>query len=285
MANTYTPTYNLIKPEVGADTNAWGGHSNTNADTIDANMFSRSATGAQTVVSPVTWSGNQTFNGTASFAQTMSVSGAVTLSSTLNVAGAVAMSSTLAVTGVATFSANLVSSPAPTTGAHLTNKTYTDATFLPFTGGTLSGNLAISSATGQYQINTGSYNWSFLANASNAGIYRNSAGAWAFYADTSGNFTATGNVTAYSDAKLKTNVQTIQDPLSIINRLRGVFYDRIDSGEHGIGVIAQEIQEVLPQVVHENDGTLSVAYGNIVGVLIEGIKVLSAKVEKLEAAK
>lgn len=49
MANTYTTTYNLIKPEVGSDTNAWGTHLNADLDTIDSNMLSRSLTSAQTM--------------------------------------------------------------------------------------------------------------------------------------------------------------------------------------------------------------------------------------------
>jgi hypothetical protein len=67
--------------------------------------------------------------------------------------------------------------------------------------------------------------------------------------------------------------------------MRGVYYDRIDTGEAGVGVIAQELRDVIPEVVKENDGTLSVAYGNLVGVLIEAIKELSTKVAALEAAK
>lgn len=278
MANSYTPTYNMILPEVGSDTNAWGGHSNTNFSTIDTNMFSRSTSSAQTVVSAVTWSGNQTFNGTASFAQTLSVTGAATFSNTLAVTGAVTMSSTLAVTGLVTASAT------PTLGGHLVNKTYTDATFVPLAGGTMTGNLSIVSGATEMKVTLGSSGGYYYGNATQAG-WKNSGGTAAVYWDTSGNLTAAANITAYSDAKLKTNVETIQEALSIVNRMRGVFYERIDSGEHGVGVIAQEMQEVLPQVVIPNDGILSVAYGNIVGVLIEAVKELSAKVDALEAGK
>ena len=48
------------------------------------------------------------------------------------------------------------------------------------------------------------------------------------------------------------------------------------------GVIAQEVQAVLPEAVHDNEGTLGVAYGNMVGLLIEAVKELSGKVESLE---
>jgi hypothetical protein len=103
------------------------------------------------------------------------------------------------------------------------------------------------------------------------------------YLDASGNLTASGNVTAYSDARLKTNVSTIDNALALVEKMRGVRYDRIDSGKAGVGVIAQEMQEVVPEVVHEGEEHLSVAYGNLVGVLIEAVKELSARVKELEA--
>ena len=67
--------------------------------------------------------------------------------------------------------------------------------------------------------------------------------------DTSGNFIATGNVTAYSDARLKTNISTINDALGICGKLRGVSYKWLRDGSDGIGVIAQEVEQVIPSVV------------------------------------
>jgi len=94
----------------------------------------------------------------------------------------------------------------------------------------------------------------------------------------SGTITATGDITAYSDASLKTDVATITGALALVERMRGVTYARIDTGIRGIGVIAQELKNVLPAVVAENpDGMLSVAYGNLVGVLVEALKELSAR--------
>ena len=98
-----------------------------------------------------------------------------------------------------------------------------------------------------------------------------------------GTITASGDITAYSDASLKTDVATIPNALELVQRLRGVSFTRIDSGLRGVGVIAQELAEVLPEAVLANaDGLLSVAYGNLVGVLIEALKELSAKVDGLE---
>ena len=114
-------------------------------------------------------------------------------------------------------------------------------------------------------------------------LFLNGVGSAISSIDSIGNFTATSNVTAYSDANLKTDVTTISNALSLVNKMRGVNYTRIDSGKRGVGVIAQEMQEVIPEVVHDTHGTLSVAYGNIVGVLIEAIKELSDKVAALES--
>lgn len=154
---------------------------------------------------------------------------------------------------------------------------------LPLTGGTMTGNLSIVSGTTEMKATLGSSGGYFYGNDTDAGWKNSGDTARVSWNISSGDFTAAGNVTAYSDAKLKENVETIREALSLVKRMRGVFYDRIDTGEHGVGVIAQEMREVIPQAVKPNDGTLSVAYGNLVGVLIEAVKELSAKVEALEA--
>jgi len=94
-----------------------------------------------------------------------------------------------------------------------------------------------------------------------------------------GNFTASGNVTAYSDERLKENVETIEGALDKVSQMRGVMYDK--DGHRGTGVIAQEMQQVMSEVVEEGE-YLSVAYGNLVGVLIEAVKELKAEVESLK---
>ena len=100
----------------------------------------------------------------------------------------------------------------------------------------------------------------------------------------SGAFTATGNITAFSDARLKDNVETIEGALDKVSQMRGVTYNYksdLNDGQRGTGVIAQEMQQVMPEVV-QNGEYLSVAYGNIVGVLIESIKELKAEIEELK---
>lgn len=93
-------------------------------------------------------------------------------------------------------------------------------------------------------------------------------------------FSSPNNVSAYSDARLKTDIETITGALELVNNLRGVRYTR-DNIRH-VGVIAQEVQEVIPELVDTNHEYLAVYYANMVGVLIEAIKELSAKVDKLE---
>lgn len=105
-----------------------------------------------------------------------------------------------------------------------------------------------------------------------------------FTFDGSGNFTATGDVTAFSDIRLKTNIKVIPDAVEKINQLRGVTFDRTDVNlQDQTGVIAQEVEAVLPQAVHTICGDLkTVAYGNMVGLLIEAIKELSAEIKELK---
>ena len=122
---------------------------------------------------------------------------------------------------------------------------------------------------------------------------RDSAGNDNFTVDSSGNATAVGNVTAYSDARLKTDISTINDALGIVGKLRGVSYKWLRDGTEGIGVIAQEVEAVIPSVVVTNevpglDGmeeVKSVDYGKIVGVLINAINELKAEVDELKGGK
>jgi len=104
--------------------------------------------------------------------------------------------------------------------------------------------------------------------------------------DAAGNFTATSNVTAYSDERLKDNIQTIENGLETVKQLRGVSFTRndIDDSDENIGVIAQEVEKVLPQVVlTHDDGIKSVSYGNMAGLFIEAIKEQQELIEKLTA--
>lgn len=471
MANTFTPTYNLIKPEVGSDTNAWGTHINANLDAIDTNMVSRTLTSAQTLAGAINLPSNglnvgsgqlRVTGGNVTMSGQLTVSQATTLSTTLTVSsnvtfqggfsltgsGATSLGGTLSVTGATTLAYNglnvgsgqlnctggnvtmsgaLTVSGACSTGNKTVNGTMnvTGATTLAanglnvgsgqlqVTGGnvtaagniTASGSLnsaslstnaissttintngntitagpvncgAISSTTintngntltcgtissgaintngnslTSGSISTGSIGCGAITSTSintqgnavscgtlttngntltcgslNSGnisssgtiassgamtisntsptlnmndtdfgqfaVHCNSGqigflrtnGNWGCYIDNSGNFTAAGNVTAYSDQRLKKDVRNIDGALELVAHLRGVRYTRIDTEEPGVGVIAQEVQKVFPELVQDNGGTLSVAYGNLVGVLIEAVKELETRLKLVEA--
>jgi len=98
--------------------------------------------------------------------------------------------------------------------------------------------------------------------------------------------TFNNDVTAFSDERLKENIETISDALDKVCQMRGVTFDRIDAdGERQMGVIAQEVEKVAPEVVREDkseDKIKSVAYGNMVGLLIEAIKDLKNEVDELK---
>jgi len=99
--------------------------------------------------------------------------------------------------------------------------------------------------------------------------------------DVTGDFTASGDVCAYSDRRLKRNIETIDNAIDKVNNLRGVTYEK--SLKPSLGVIAQEVEEVLPELVKtDSDGMKSVAYGNMVGLLIEAIKEQQKQIEELK---
>ncbi|CAM0097927.1 long tail fiber protein distal subunit [Vibrio phage K567] len=122
--------------------------------------------------------------------------------------------------------------------------------------------------------------------------YIRDASTTRFTFDDAGHFTATGNVTAYSDIRLKSNIERIENPLEKVLQLNGYVYDKKrslheDETSRETGVIAQEVEAVLPEAVrvdeNDEDGIKSVAYGNLSGLLIESIKELNEKVETLQS--
>ena len=161
---------------------------------------------------------------------------------------------------------------------------------LSLSGGTVTGDVKFNDSV-QLNFGTGTdaeiyHNGSHLyfdMNADDDIIFRdgNNSNATRFTFDTSsGNFTATGNITAYSDAALKSDITTIDNALEKVANMRGVFFNK--DGERGTGVVAQEVQKVIPEAVFEGGEYLSVAYGNLVGVLVEAIKDLKTQVEELK---
>jgi hypothetical protein len=93
-----------------------------------------------------------------------------------------------------------------------------------------------------------------------------------------------GNFNTTSDIKLKENVVTLENSLDKIKAMRGVSFDWKDSGKSTIGLIAQEVEQVLPELVEHNqeDDVKTVSYANIVAVLIEAIKEQQVQIDALK---
>ena len=143
-----------------------------------------------------------------------------------------------------------------------------------------------SAGTHEGNINLASSNLTFKSIVSDKDmIFQGNDGGVAITALTldmsaAGAATFNNDVTAFSDERLKTEIKTIENGLEKVLQMRGVTFKR--DGVDGTGVIAQEIQKILPQVVHDKQEYLSVAYGNMVGVLIEAVKDLQGQIDKLK---
>jgi hypothetical protein len=99
-----------------------------------------------------------------------------------------------------------------------------------------------------------------------------------------GSITASGDITAYSDKRLKTNVKAISNAFVGIEDIHGVTYTRTDTGEPGMGFIAQDFQKHYPDIVKPtDDGTLSLKYLNIIAILWEQNRELHSRLQSLEA--
>jgi hypothetical protein len=122
-------------------------------------------------------------------------------------------------------------------------------------------------------------------NVMRIGGWSASANRWQL--DMSGNMTVAGNVTAYSDIRLKDNIRVIDHAIEKVKAIRGVYFTRNDQDDKlklHTGIIAQEVELVLPEVVSEdNEGKKNVAYGNMVGLLIEAIKEQQKQIDELKA--
>ena len=99
---------------------------------------------------------------------------------------------------------------------------------------------------------------------------------------------ASDDIQAFSDSRIKGDVQVIKHAINKLNQIEGVTFVRLDAERDNThrhaGVIAQQVEKVLPEVVHTDPqtGMKSVAYGNLNALLIEAIKELNIKVENLE---
>jgi len=152
----------------------------------------------------------------------------------------------------------------------------------------------------------------FKDNHGEGGLYYQTSGDWRLYYSVSntcmginnsttsssygayvtGGIYSTGDVVAFSDARVKTNVVTIDNPLDKVLNMRGVYYNPINKetkeidDRRRVGVIAQELNEVLPEAVTyaEDVDEYGVDYGKLTGILIEAIKELKQEINELKGS-
>lgn len=93
-----------------------------------------------------------------------------------------------------------------------------------------------------------------------------------------------GEVISLSDANFKENIVTIDTTQSteMVKAMRPVYYNMIDSDDRRVGFIAQEVQEILPEVVHDADDVLHISYGNMIAVLTSALQDALTRIEELE---
>jgi len=102
-------------------------------------------------------------------------------------------------------------------------------------------------------------------------------------AQATGTITSPGDISGLSDQRLKENLEPIEKALDKIDSLTGYVYDRIDTGQRQAGLLAQDVEQVLPEVIGKTaDDYLTLAYGNMMSLIVQGIKELRAEVNELK---
>lgn len=284
----YTLNYNLAKPLIGGDIDLWGQQWNVNADKLETAL-----TGLDGRIDTLETDVSTIQGLYVKKDGTVSMTGYLTLYANPLV-DLHAVTKQYADTNFLTKTGTTAQSIAPAVTFN-NNVTFASGNTATFSGtaafggtanftGTFSAtsNLSIVSGASERKITLGSSGGYYYANATTAGWANSSGNDRVSWNISTGAFTAAGDVTAFSDAKLKDDIRTIEGATDLVRKMRGVWFTRVDIDQASVGVIAQEMQKVVPEVVHDNDGTLSVAYGNLVGVLIETIKELDGRIKKLE---
>ncbi|MGH0003981.1 tail fiber domain-containing protein [Pseudovibrio ascidiaceicola] len=121
-----------------------------------------------------------------------------------------------------------------------------------------------------------SHNHNVLKSGSSTKVKADSSGA-----KITGRLEASGDIAAYSDARLKSELEPIPNALATVIALQGWLYSK--DGKRSMGLIAQQVEPLVPEVVYAGD-VYSLAYGNLVALLIEAIKELNARLDKVEGS-
>jgi hypothetical protein len=279
MADTTTTTYSLTKPEVGASADTWGTKINTNLDTLD-NLLD----GGVQISPDLTDLEIDGVIVTATPAELNILDGVTSTAAELNI-----------LDGVTATAAELnytdgVTSNIQTQLDAKTDTTYSAGSGLDISGTTFSVEPDLRDGITHVGYDAGDYIYfdnsviDFHCNSAHRARLANN-----------GDFHADGDVIAYSttisDERLKENIQPIEDALSKVNQLNGCTFTYTTDGKESAGLIAQDVEKVLPSAVTEKELPLKVddgekykvlQYDQTIGLLVEAIKELSAKVEQLE---
>jgi hypothetical protein len=198
-------------------------------------------------------------------------SGTATIGGNTSITGSVIMGSTVTLNG------------SGTTGLDLSNSTYSYSLDLPNNQFVRQKN---SSGTLGLLLGMSSDNNTYLRGFSGVQIQTNN-GTTAITISSSQNTTFAGTITENSSVRYKDNIETVKYGLDKVLQMRGVTYTKKDTGLKELGLIAEELNEILPEVVLKNEEGEpdSVSYGRITAVLIEAIKDLKKEIEELKSNK
>lgn len=154
-------------------------------------------------------------------------------------------------------------------------------------GDTMTGTLVVSTAASAYALDgkttVASYGGVIGRSADGSKYavlgYNNAQGVYSV-----GDIYGSANITAYSDRRVKKNLTPIAGALERIGQLTGYVYDRTDCELRQTGLVAQELLEVLPEAVTQDEATghYGIAYGQLAGLFVQAINELRRKVEELE---
>lgn len=144
---------------------------------------------------------------------------------------------------------------------------------------------------GNLELNTGNSQTGLIIYGSDSAHGRVGIGdiatpSYKLQVGTSGDGSSVGSNAFFymSDARLKTNVADLSNSLSRIMSLRGVSFDWKKTGASDVGLIAQEVEKIYPEVVYTgDDGIKSVEYGHLIAPLIEAVKAQQREIEELKA--
>lgn len=153
------------------------------------------------------------------------------------------------------------------------------ATQVQFRRGTTAQNNSFTGAVGEISVNT-SVNAIRVHDGSTVGGFEIAKSDLSNISNV-GVITAT-DFNSASDIKLKENIHSIENPLSKVMQINGVGFRWKDTQENSIGVIAQDIEDILPELVKESEHHKSVNYNGLIGVLIEAVKEQQRQIEELK---